>query len=117
MDWSKFNPIPAFREGTISLFSDGKFSMKRLISFLFALAVLRMTWHILNRIVPPGNQMLFEHCFDMLCYIMTALLLGATWKDIVAMKNGTGAEETKQINAPDSSVTTNTPTETSPDAH
>ena len=71
--------------------------MKRLIGFMFAIAVLRMTWYILNHIVPTPNQVLFEHCFDMLCYIMTALLIGATWKDIMAMRTEGKVEETKTV--------------------
>lgn len=86
INWSKLNLISSFKEAGVSLFSDGKFSMKRLLSFVFAGAVLYMVRAVVSRIIPAENQNLFMHVYDGLLMLIGTLLLGATWQDVAKNK-------------------------------
>lgn len=80
------------REGAFSLFSDGKLSLKRLLSFIFMLAILYMVWGLMHNMIPKDNQETFRHVFDVIAILIVLLTGAATIKDIIALKNGTKAE-------------------------
>ena len=96
MDFSKLNPIPLLREGTTSLLSDCKLSIKRLISLIFTIAILHMLYHVCEDKVPKENQQLFEHCYDGLLLAIFLLTGAATVKDIIALKNGKASTDDGQ---------------------
>lgn len=98
IDWNKLNPWPFFKDTGFSLFSDGKLSMKRLISFLFGLAVLYMAYHVVNTLIPQSNQNVFEHVFDGLLMGIGTLLIGATWQDVAKNKVQGKTDQTKAEN-------------------
>jgi len=88
MDWNKLNPLQVFREGAFSLFSDGKISLKRVLAFIFSLAVIYMVKVLCTHEVPAQDQELFKHCFDSLLITICVLTGAATVKDIIALKAG-----------------------------
>lgn len=103
MDWNRLNPIPFLKESSISLLSDGKWSIKRFISLICTICLVYMVWYLLHNIVPDANKDLFHHCFDVLAGLIILLTGAATIKDIIALKNGT--KETTQIDTPDTTIT------------
>jgi cation transport ATPase len=113
MNWKQLNPLPFFKDAGISLFSDGKFSMKRLLAFMFGIGVLYMVYHVVRTIIPPANQNVFEHVFDGLLMIIGTLLLGATWQDVAKNKAKSTVEQTVTETPP----TTTTQTTTTPPEH
>ena len=93
-EWLKsLNPFPFLKEGTVSLLTDGKFSLKRLISLIFTIAVLYMVKLLCTTIIPKENTILFSHCFDGLLIMIGVLTGAATIKDLVALKFGTKDKE------------------------
>jgi len=95
MNLKDFNILPVFKDGALSLFSDGKFSMKRLLAFIFGIAILWMTRHLLYNVIPKDNQMVFMHCFDIIAGLIGTLLVAATVKDAYVQKGTTTTTDTK----------------------
>ncbi len=83
------NPLFTVKNAIYSMLSEeGKLSVKRSISALFAIAIVYMVWFFLNKRVPVEDQATLKYIFAGLC-IMIALLTGvATVKDIISLKNG-----------------------------
>lgn len=103
-----------FKETSFSLFSDGKVSMKRVLAWLFGLAVLWMTGNIIIHTVPADNQNIYEHCFDGLLMAIAALLGAATWQDVKKDKNKSTVEQTV-TETPPTTVTETTVTPPAPE--
>jgi len=116
MNISNFNPLPFLKESSLSLLSDGKLSLKRLLALSFSICLIYMLWYLTHNIVPKENQDIFKHCFDVLAGLIILLTGAATVKDIIALKNGTRVEETKVMDTSDATITTNKVTETPPNA-
>jgi len=69
------------KKGLISVFSDGPISIKRITGFIILLCLLRMTEHVMRKIIPSGNDVVFMHCYDMLVYFASFCFGAATLKD------------------------------------
>jgi len=110
----KYNPFPFLREASISLLSDGKLSIKRLISLVLTIVLVYMIWYLAHNIVPTNNQAIFRHCFDVIAVLITLLTGAATVKDIIALKNGTKAIQTETVEEPKKTTTTETVIEIPP---
>jgi len=101
----KLNILASLKESSISLLSDGKLSIKRLISLICTICLVYMVWYLLHNIVPKDNQDLFRHCFDVLAGLIVLLTGAATIKDIIALKNGTKESTTvQQITTQETSI-------------
>ncbi len=112
IDWNKLNPLPMFRETSFSLFSDGKISMKRVISFGTWGLIAWMIGRLLTKVIPIENHNLFIHCFDGLLLLIGTLLIGATWQDVAKNKAKSTVEQTTVENPPSTTTqTTITPPE------
>jgi hypothetical protein len=103
IDWSVYNPLNMFLEPD-GPGGKGKFSIKRFCGAWILFTLLRMTERCMTNIIPAGNDTVFMHCFDLLCYTMLVLLIGATVKDILAFKNSTKIEETRTTDTSDSTT-------------
>lgn len=83
------NILTMFKETSFSLFSDGKISMKRVLSFLSFILVAWGFSQVILTVIPPTQYNLFEHCFDGILMLIGTLLIGATWQDIKKSKQST----------------------------
>jgi hypothetical protein len=87
--------LTMFREASFSLFSDGKLSIKRILSWCFGMMVLWMAGRVSIMTIPVENQEVFKHCFDGLLLAIATLLGAATWKDASIAKSQKPTQETK----------------------
>lgn len=90
--------LQMFRETSLSLFSDGKISMKRVISFLTFVLVAWGFSRVIMKVIPVENQSIFMHCFDGLLALIATLLIGATWQDVAKNKVQGKTDQTKAEN-------------------
>jgi len=100
IDWNKFNPLPMFRDTSLSLFSDGKVSMKRVASFIALCGVLYIVRAVMQCHIPAESHNLVMHVYDGLLMLIGTLLIGATWQDVAKNKAKSVAEQTKTDTTP-----------------
>ena len=83
---NKWNPWPALREGSISMLSDGKISIKRTISLAAFILVAHLVVKVLMATKELPNKDLLMHFFDGLLLLIGTLTGAATWKDVQSQK-------------------------------
>jgi len=98
IDWNKLNPLPMFKDTSLSLFSDGKVSAKRVSSFIALGGVLYIVRAVVHHNIPADSHNLVMHVYDGLLMLIGTLLIGATWQDVAKNKVQGKTDQTKAEN-------------------
>ena len=90
---SKWNPWPALREGSISMLSDGKISIKRVLSLMAFILVAHIVVKVLIAPKELPNKDILMHMFDGLLLLIATLTGAATWKDVQTERTNKGCDK------------------------
>jgi uncharacterized membrane protein HdeD (DUF308 family) len=90
---SKWNPWPALKEGSVSMLSDGKISIKRVLSLMAFVLVAHLVVRVLVATKELPNKDMILHMFDGLLLLIATLTGASTWKDVQSQKITNGSDK------------------------